>query len=304
MDKSVTVRIPAKINLTLDVVGRRQDGYHFIKSVMQSISLYDELEISTAEGEEILIRCEYPGIPKGKYPDIPCDDRNLVAKAAREFLSQTHRPPMGLEVRITKRIPPLRGLAGGSADAAGTLLGLNYLTKADLTVSELCDIGQEIGADVPFCIVGGTAMVEGIGEFLTPLPALPDCYVVAAWGEEGISTAESFHRFDQYADLSHLADANHASDDCVAAIASGSLEALASVCHNALEEGTKLLDILHIKEIFNNCDAMCSAMTGTGSAVFGIFAKKRAAEACADELNNKGYSCSMCTPVTEGAVIL
>lgn len=304
MDKSVTVRIPAKINLTLDVVGRRQDGYHFIKSVMQSISLYDELKIAAVEGEDITIKCEYPDIPKGKYPDIPCDDRNLVAKAAREFFAQTHRPPMGLEVRIIKRIPPLSGMAGGSADAAGTLLGLNYLMKADMTTEELCDIGREIGADVPFCIVGGTAMVEGIGEFLTPLPALPDCYVVVAWGDEGISTQESFHRFDQYTDLSHLADANHASDDCVAAIASGSLEALASVCHNALEEGTKLLDIVQIKTIFANSDAMCSVMTGTGSAVFGIFPKKRGAEACADELNSQGYSCSMCTPVAEGAVIL
>lgn len=291
METTVTVRTPAKINLILDILGKRTDGYHFMKTIMQSVSIYDKITVDINSTGRITAFCNAEG--------VPCDEKNTVVKAAKEFFSFNNIETTGLEIIIDKTIPVQAGLAGGSSDAAGVLVALNELYQTGLSNEQLCDIGEKIGADVPFCIIGGTALAEGIGELLTPLPELSDCYIVIAKGEKGISTVEAFEKYDKLSVLNHPD-----SDGMIAAIAAGNLKETAALCINVFESLADIQDICDIKKTMLEYGALCSIMTGSGSAVFGIFEKKKYANACADELD-KYYSFSkVCTPVKSGAEIV
>ena len=157
----------AKLNLTLDVLGKREDGYHDIKSVMQAISLRDDIEIDVDTGRPWCILCD--------KDNIPCDETNLAWKAARLFFDTIGKEPDGIEIRITKRIPVEAGLGGGSADAAAVLRALNRHYDMPFSLPALAELGGKIGSDIPFCVLCGTAMAEGRGEKLRPLPGMPDC---------------------------------------------------------------------------------------------------------------------------------
>lgn len=291
MESTVTVRTPAKINLTLDIVGKRTDGYHFMKTVMQSISIYDSVTLEQNTTGGITVFCN--------SDNVPSDETNTAFKAAKAFFEYAEIKNKGLQIIIDKKIPVQAGLAGGSADAAGVIVGLNELYNAELSVNELCEIGVKVGADVPFCIVGGTALAEGIGELLTPLPDLSDCFIVVAKGEKGISTAEAFEKIDSGLILNHPD-----SDGMIAAIASGNIPEIGPLCLNVFENVTSLSDIDEIKDVMKQNHALCAVMSGSGSSVFGIFEKKRYANACEEELSRIADFVQICTPVSEGAQII
>lgn len=292
--RSITVKTPAKINLALDIIGKRTDGYHFMKTIMQSVSIYDKLTIeinsNSNDSGAVTVTCD--------NKEVPCDDRNLAHKAAIAFFAFTNIQPIGMNIDIEKEIPIQSGLGGGSSNAAGVLLALNEMFGTNLTDEELADIGVGLGADVPFCLVGGTALAEGIGEFLMPLPHLTECYIVVAKPKVGICTAEAFARYDTKPARRHPD-----CDEIIAAIVVGDVDGVAAHCRNILEESTVLTEISEIKRIMTENEALCAVMSGSGSSVFGIFEKKRTASACADELEKAADFVKVCVPVDSGAEV-
>ena len=179
----------AKLNLTLDVLDKRPDGYHDLKSIMQTISVRDDIEIDIGTGKEWKLLCS--------NPDVPTDEHNLAWKAAKVFCDALGKDPDGIDIRITKRIPMEAGLGGGSADAAAVLRALNRHYGNPLSIFALAELGSQIGSDVPFCTVCGTAMVEGRGEKLRKLSDMPDCCFVICKPEFSCSTPELYKKIDE-----------------------------------------------------------------------------------------------------------
>ena len=249
----------AKVNLTLDVLGKRPDGYHDLQSVMQTISLRDDVEIDIGTGKPWKIVCD--------REDIPADERNLALKAAKVYCDAMMKDPDGLEIRITKRIPSQAGLGGGSADAAAVLRALNEYYGNPLSIMALAELGAQVGSDVPFCVVGGTAMAEGRGERLRILPAMPDCVFVVRKPDLSISTPELFRKIDEKA-IAKRPD-NRAMES---AILAGDLGRVAENFCNVFDPVVteEHLELNYIKSIFNSYGSVGQQMTGSGSAVFGV----------------------------------
>ena len=249
----------AKLNLTLDVLGTRADGYHNIKSVMQTISVRDDVEIDLGTGKPWCLHCT--------DETIPCDERNLAWKAAKLYLDTMGKDPDGLEIRINKRIPECAGMAGGSADAAAVLRALNRHYGYPLSIPALAELGAQIGSDVPFCTVCGTAMVEGRGEIVRKLPDLPDCFFVICMPEFSISTPELFRMLDEQQIYKHPDNQQMES-----AILAGDLGKICQNIYNVFDPVVTQdhLELNYIKSIFNSYGAVGYQMTGSGSAVFGI----------------------------------
>lgn len=285
MDDSVTVRAPGKINLILDIIGKRTDGYHFIRTIMQSISIYDKITVKKSTDSSITISCN--------VEEIPCDNRNVCFKVAKAFYEYNNIILDGLEIDIEKEIPAEAGLGGGSADAAGVLIALNLLYDTELSIHELAKIGVQIGADIPFCLTGGTAIAEGIGEILTALPNLADCYIVIAKPKIGISTAEAFLKYDLLEAVNHP-DCN----EIIASIAMGDINEISKHCTNILESVANIPEINEIKSIMLENNALCASMSGSGSACFGIFEKKKFAASCIDDLKKVTDFAELCSPAS------
>lgn len=249
----------AKVNLTLDVLGKREDGYHDLKSVMQTISLRDDIEIDVDTGKDWCLRCDKEG--------IPCDGRNLAWKAAKVFLDTIGKDPNGLEIRITKRIPSEAGLGGGSADAAAVLRALNRHYSYPMSIAALAELGGMVGSDVPFCVLGGTAVVEGRGERLRKLPDMPDCVFVVCKPDFSASTPELYAKLDETPIGAHP---NH--ETMEKAILTGDLGAIAQNLYNVFDPVVTAghLEMNYIKSIFNSYGSVGHQMTGSGSAVFCI----------------------------------
>lgn len=249
----------AKINLTLDVLDKRSDGYHDIKSVMQTISIRDDIEIDIGTGKEWKLLCD--------KPDIPTDESNLAWKAAKVFFDALGKNPEGLEIRITKRIPSQAGLGGGSADAAAVLRALNRHYENPLSILALAELGAQVGSDVPFCTICGTAMVEGRGEKLRKLADMPDCVFVICKPDFSVSTPELYQKFDS--EVIGKRPDNMAMES---ALLAGDLEKVCKNLHNVFDPiVTKAhMELNYIKSIFNSYGAVGYQMTGSGSAVFAI----------------------------------
>lgn len=249
----------AKVNLTLDVLGKRPDGYHDIQSVMQSISLRDDVQIDIGTGGPWQIQCS--------QEEIPRDDTNLAMKAAKVFFDTVKKDPNGLDIHITKRIPTQAGLGGGSADAAAVLRALNRYYDNPLSVMALAEVGSMVGSDVPFCTLGGTAMAEGRGERLRKLPDMPDCVFVVCKPEFSVSTPELYQKLDGKA-IARRPD-NRAMER---ALVSGDLGKVAENLCNVFDPVVtqEHLELNYIKSIFNTYGSVGQQMTGSGSAVFGI----------------------------------
>ena len=249
----------AKINLTLDVLGKREDGYHDLQSVMQTISMRDDVEIDVGTGKPWTLQCTREG--------IPCDERNLAWKAAKVYCDAMHKDPDGLEIRITKRIPVEAGLGGGSADAAAVLRALNRHYGNPLSILALAELGAQVGSDVPFCVVCGTAMCEGRGERLRKLPNMPDCFFVICKPDFSVSTPELYRKLDETVIAKH--PDNTAMES---AILAGDLEKLAQNLYNVFDPvvTAEHLELNYIKSIFNAYGSIGQQMTGSGSAVFAI----------------------------------
>lgn len=249
----------AKLNLTLDVLGKREDGFHDIKSVMQAISVRDDIEIDVGTGKPWCLKCD--------KESIPTDERNLAWKAAQVYLDAMGKDPEGLEIRITKRIPEQAGMAGGSADAAAVLRALNRHYGEPLSIGALAELGAQVGSDVPFCTICGTAMVEGRGEKLRRLPDIPDCLFVICKPEFSVSTPELFAKLDEKSIPKHPNNQMMES-----ALLSGDLGKVCENIYNVFDPVVteEHLELNYIKSIFNSYGAAAYQMTGTGSAVFAI----------------------------------
>ncbi|MBQ1169607.1 MAG: 4-(cytidine 5'-diphospho)-2-C-methyl-D-erythritol kinase [Oscillospiraceae bacterium] len=260
----------AKLNLTLDVLGKRDDGYHDLQSVMQTISIRDDIEIDVGTGKPWKLLCSVEG--------IPTDETNLAWKAAKVYCDAMHKDPNGLEIRITKRIPSGAGMGGGSADAAAVLRALNRYYDNPLSIFALAELGAQVGSDVPFCTMCGTAMVEGRGERLRKLPDMPDCVFVVCKPEFSVSTPELYKKIDSV-DIAKRPN-NRAMESALVAGDLGKVaENLCNVFDPVVTE--EHLELNYIKSIFNSYGAVGYQMTGSGSAVFAIMAEfEHAAVVC------------------------
>ena len=279
----------AKINLYLDVESKRDDGYHNIISIMQSISLCDNIKIKFVDGEEILILCNIEG--------IPCDRSNLAYRAADAFFNALGRK-CGIEIDIEKNIPFAAGLGGGSSDAAAVLRGLNCMFDNKFTIDDLCKIGATIGADVPFCIMGGCAEVTGIGDMLIAQPPMPKCYIVLSCAGEGISTPtayrkldEKFNNFENYALNDNHKLIKHALNN-------SNIQSMCDAMANVFEDVILRdhFEASDIKAKMMNCGALTAMMSGSGPSVFGIFDSEQTASLAFNNLKESGYQTYMCYP--------
>lgn len=249
----------AKINLTLDVLGKREDGYHDIKSVMQTLSIRDDIEIDVGTGKPWVVKCD--------KEEIPTDSRNLVWKAAEVYSQVSGKDLGGIEIRITKRIPSQAGMGGGSADAAAVLRALNRHFGDPFSIYALAEIGAQVGSDVPFCVIGGTAMVEGRGERIRKLPDMPDCVVVVCKPDFSVSTPELYQKLDSCATPMH--PDNKAMER---ALQEGDIGAVANQIYNVFDPVVTAdhLELNYIKSIMNSYGSLGQQMTGSGSAVYAI----------------------------------
>ena len=251
----------AKLNLTLDVLGRREDGYHDMCMVMQSITLADTLTIKPSTGEGIHVSTNFEFLPN--------DDTNLAAKAAKEFWDARGEAHQALEIDIDKHIPVCAGMAGGSSDAAAVLRGLNEQAGKPYTLMELAKVGEAVGSDVPYCVLGGTALAEGRGEILTPLAPLPKCHVVVCKPGFPISTPALFRKIDQV-DIVHRPD----TAGMIAALEAGDLTGVARRLYNVFEDALndqQRDSVNAIKNTLIEHGALGAAMSGSGPTVFGLF---------------------------------
>lgn len=269
------IKANAKINLALDVLGERPNGYHDVKMIMQSVDLFDELNIEKTGDSSIIITCE--------NNELECNESNLIYKAAKRIMEYVGSED-GVRIELTKNIPIAAGMAGGSTDAAATLVGLNQLFNYGLSNEELRGIGVKLGADIPFCIEGGTYLSEGIGEILTPIEPAPDCYLVIAKPDISVST-----KF-VYDNLTLDEHTPHPDVDAMLdAIKAGNLMDVCGNLGNILELVT--VDaypvIADIKRILLEEGAMNSLMSGSGPTVFGIFDSKDKAEKALEVLHKK-----------------
>lgn len=272
---TIVLKARGKINLTLDVIGKRPNGYHDLRMIMQSINLYDTIKIKKTKTPGIRINNNLAWLPK--------DDRNITYKAAQLFLEEMGIVS-GIYIDIVKRIPVAAGLAGGSSDAAAVLVGMNKLFKTELTKKQLMEMGLKIGADVPFCILRGTALAEGIGEELTRLKAVPYMHVLLAKPNISVSTASV------YGALKVDAITNHPqTDDVVEAINKQDMDFVIHNMKNVLEEVTIKMhpEIEQIKKDMLRYGALGSMMSGSGPTVFGIFETKQQAVAAAEHFREK-----------------
>ena len=285
----VTVSAPAKVNLTLNIEGRREDGYHLLSSVFQSVLLCDTVTVSLSEREGIHLTLS--------DPLLPTDARNTAYKAAQLFFETIGQPP-AVSVYVEKRIPQQAGLGGGSADAAGVLVGLNALYDAGLSLDALCTLGEKVGADVPFCIKGGTAMVTGIGEIIEPLPAMPVCPMVIAKPKVGVSTKEAYAAVDSKKTV--FAD----QDAMRSAIADGDLPRIGSLLCNAFEQALAIPEVEDVVRCMKTFSPYGCAMSGSGSAVFGLFRSESEALECKEVLLKSGVDAVLCAPAPLGAQVV
>ena len=280
----------AKLNISLDVTARREDGYHEMLMLMQTVSICDEL---TIESERDGLVYALTGL---HY--VPGDRRNLAVRAALRFLELVGDETRGMKITLQKNIPVGAGMAGGSADAAAVLRALNRAYGYPLTTDELCAAGETVGSDVAFCLKGGTALASGRGEILKPLPPLPPCCFVICKPDFSISTPELFKKWDE-AKLSCHPD----TEGLLGALEKGDLNGLCRRMYNVFEDvpDRRMRTIRTAKGALLDHGALGAVMTGTGSAVFGIFRDREAAEAARAALSKEYRFC--CTAEAVGALL-
>lgn len=274
MDK-LELKALAKINLGLDVLGRRENGYHDVRMVMQTIHLYDDV---------ILEKTKEPGIHlETNLSYLPVDENNIAYKAAK-LLQDEFGITEGIRIRLKKYIPVAAGMAGGSTNAAAVLFGMNRMYGLGLTEQQLKDRGVKLGADVPYCIMRGTVLAEGIGEILTPLPPMPKCYVLIAKPGISVSTKIVYEKFDALKDVEHPDI-----DRLMLGLENGNLAEVAASMGNVLEGVTIGLYpvIENIKQVMIQEGALNAMMSGSGPTVFGIFEDRRTAKKAYNVLKEK-----------------
>lgn len=287
----VKVQAPAKINMSLDVLRRRPDGYHDVSMVMQAVGLYDYVTVETTDSKDIEIRCDYEG--------VPCDERNIAYKAAAAFFKYTETENSGIIITIEKHIPTQAGLAGGSADGAAVIVALNKLFSTHLKEKEMCEIGERVGADVPFCIIGGTRLASGTGTKLKKMISIPRCNIVICKPEVSVSTAEAYSKIDS-ANLTHP----EFTAEMVKAIYARDIWMVTSCMLNDFEIALDLEEIKDVKRVMLKNKALGACMSGSGSAVFAVFNSEKKAGKCLQALKKDYEEVFLCEPVKEGCAVI
>ena len=268
------IRAYAKVNISLDVVGKREDGYHLLRMIMQNIDLYDEI-IVEKQSRDITIQCNK------NY--VPTDSRNLAYKAAVAF-KERYNISEGLKIKIFKNIPVSAGLAGGSTDAAAVLKLMNKIFEVNAPKEELMELGLKLGADIPYCIQGGTALCEGVGEVITPLKSFKDKIIVLVKPSFGVSTKEVYKNFDMEKVKKHPE-----TEALIKAMAEDDLRYVAYNMRNLLENVTlkKHKVLISLKEEMNKYGAINSMMSGSGPTVFAFFDDMLKAQKCFEKMKEK-----------------
>jgi len=287
MDR-VTVIAPAKINLSLDITGVDEKGYHLLDMIMQSVSIFERVTLTKQE----------KGITMGSNARyIPTDSKNTAVMAAINFFDYA-KIEGGVHIYIKKTVPIKAGMAGGSADAAGVIVGLNKLYNTRFTMEQLCEIGAMTGSDVPFMLVGGTKRVQGVGDILLPCADMPRCHFVICMPSKGVSTPQAFANYDKMGYKTKVE-----TDKLVQAIENEDLNAIAKYMANDLEKAAGSEDTEPIKKQLIEQGALGSVMTGSGAAVFGIFDSEEKAKQAFQYFKGKVRSVFLAKPVDFGASI-
>lgn len=282
---TVSIKAYAKINLFLEVCEKRPDSYHNIDSIMQTVSLHDVITLSNNDS---IILSNNKGLPN--------DETNLAYKAAKLFFDHT-RVNGGVSINIEKNIPVSAGLAGGSTDAAAVLKGLNQLYKTELSIEKLCELGSKLGADVPFCIKGGTYITKGIGDVFTPCSPLPDCFLVITKNGEGVSTPFAYGQIDKSRENNnYIAKTSYNTSE---ALCKKNLKGAIATFYNAFEAVVLPIrpKVQEQKDILLNHCAVATMMSGSGPSVFGIFENEANAVSALRELIEYGAEAHLCKPI-------
>lgn len=271
--KELTLEANAKVNFTLDVLGKLPNGYHTVRMVMQAVSLHDDVTVQLDGSGKISLRCS--------LPYLPSDQSNLAWRAAKAFYAAAGIPNPGTAIVIHKRIPVAAGLAGGSTDAAAVLRALDTLHGTGLGDEALCKIGLRLGADIPFCLLGGTMLAEGIGEQLTRLPACPEAWAVLIKPPFSVSTAAIYAAVD-----AHQPTARPDTDGMLRALACGDLSGICQRLYNVMEAvtGARHRQIGEIRGRLLDCGALGAVMSGSGPTTYGLFAGRDQAESALEAL--------------------
>ena len=289
MMRETTEKAYAKLNISLDVTEKRDDGFHNMVMVMQTVSLCDDIRITLTDTPRVRAKTD--------LHFIPGDERNLAVKAALRYLAEIGETQCGVDIEIRKRIPVGAGMGGGSADAAAVLRAMNRLFDGRLDGARLTEISDEVGSDVPFCVSGGTALAEGRGEILTPLPDFPECAFVICKPEFSISTPELFKKLDMLRSRHHPDTAG-----IVEALRAGELGQICRRMYNVFEyvDDRRMRTVAELKNALLDAGALGAVMTGTGSAVFGIFPDEAQAEGALSALGS--LECFRCTALPVGKI--
>ena len=278
------VKAYAKINPFLNIISKRSDGYHNIKSYMQTVDFYDTISLEICDGESISVI----GMPEVE------ETKNLAYKAAVAFFDKTGIPA-GLKIFIDKRIPSEAGLGGGSSDAAAVIRGLNGIFETELSSEELIEMAKSVGSDVPFFIFGGSKMVSGRGEIIEDAPIFPDCNIVIAKGGDGAKTSEQYAKLDEiYSEFASREDSNEYFYALMNAIKNKDFPEIGNNLYNIFEYTAGVDE--NIKNIMRYCGASGAMLSGSGSACFGIFTDEQDARRACDTLKNYGYKAVITQP--------
>lgn len=288
----VVVEAPGKVNLSLDITGNTSDGYHTLETVMQSIDLCDVLVIGKRCDDELRVTCSNPAAPE--------NDMNIAYLAAKEFFKSTGEPEQGLSIHIDKAIPVEAGLAGGSADAAAVIRGLDRLFETSLPPEQLQEIGFKVGSDVPFCLMGGCALAKGRGEVLTALPSIPDCRITIAKPPRGMSTRYAFKLYDSYSGELGRPDTQR----MVSSVTEGDLAGIGRNMFSVFGSIGKVDETEMLGGVMLCAGALGSVLSGSGSAVIGLFDSEKEAKNCLHLLKEQVRDCWLARPVGYGSRIV
>ena len=287
----IIVKAAAKVNLLLDLTAKLENGYHSIYTVMQSVGIFDTVRVKKNDNKGIILTCS--------KPEIPTDNRNTAWKAAEHFFDYAKISSGGADIHIDKVIPSEAGMAGGSADAAAVIKALNILYETDFSDRDLCAIAEKVGADVPFCLLGGTRLCLNKGEIMAQLPDFPECSMIIIKPDEGVSTKQAYNSFDEAEWIRHPDN-----EGFLFAASTGNLKTMCDKAANVFEQVVEVRDRVKIKAVMRNYNARLAMMTGSGAAVFGIFDNEKDCEKCFDELKEQFKTAFLAKPVKEGLYVL
>lgn len=287
---TVTVKAYAKINLMLDILSKLHNGYHDLFMLMQSVDLYDRVTVEETDTGKTEIFCD--------NPLIPTDESNIAHKAAKAFLSYTKKKNKGLKITIEKHIPHSAGLAGGSADGAAVIVALNKIYGSLLSEKDIISIGKTVGADVPFCALGGTMLAQYTGTVLSHLPDLEIPYIVILKPDESVSTAEAYKAFDEEDWIRHPD-----THGILLAAAESNRNGVYKRAANVFEQFIEVTGRAYIKATMLQNKAKCALMSGSGPSIFALFEEKENAEKCFTELKKNYENVFLCSSVNKGCEI-